>query len=223
MPTATQIRDQINSLISCLVEVGLANDQNFAYVRELGGTRTEVSFQGAEHLALTLKNREYSAVYSELQAERAFSVLMVDSAIIQMNYIFDGPNLERHRLAFLPSPFLDRFQNDPDIYLEDVLYAEVVARNIVPFPLRFDFDARQGVYEELQHPKSHLTLGQYQNCRIPVTAPLTPAHFVDFILRHLYNTAFRTYVDKLPKFDKFFEDSCLPSERSVLHVNVPAL
>lgn len=223
MPTATQIRDQINRLIAHLVEIGLVNDQNFAYVREFGGTHLEVSFQGAEHLSLTLKNREYAQVYRELQVERAFTMLMADSAIIQMNYIFNGSELERHRLAFLPSPFLERFQNDPDIYLEEVLYAEVVAKNIVPFPLRFDFDAREGVYTELHHPKSHLTLGQYENCRIPVTAPLTPSHFVDFILRHFYNTAFLTYVDRLPRFNKYFEDTYLPAERSVLHVNVPAL
>jgi hypothetical protein len=57
---------------------------------------------------------------------------------------------------------LEEFQNNPDVYLEDELYADVIAKCNVPF--------------------SYLTLGHYENCRIPVTAPLTPHWSIDFIL-----------------------------------------
>jgi hypothetical protein len=44
--------------------------------------------------------------------------------------------------------------------MADEMYAEVIMKNIVPFPLRFDFDSRTGVVRELEHPVSHLSLGQ---------------------------------------------------------------
>ncbi len=116
---------------------------------------------------------------------------MLDGALIQMSYRVKNDLVETHRLAFFPSPYLEGFQNEPDLYIEELVYAEVIWKNIVPFPLRFDFDSREGVYEELRHPKSHLTLGQYKNCRIPVCAPLTPYHFVSFLLRHFYHTAYQ--------------------------------
>ncbi|MCL6444954.1 MAG: DUF2290 domain-containing protein [Alicyclobacillus sp.] len=221
MPTPEQLVKHINAIIAHLVKVGMASDQNFVFFRDLGDGRSEVTFTGADLLSVALKDREYTEIYSELQAERAFTVLMPDGALLQLTYLFNGPELERHRLAFFPSPFLEDFQSNPEIYLEDVMYAEVVARNIVPFPLRFDFDSREGVFQELHHPKSHLTLGQYENCRIPVTAPLMPEHFVDFVLRHFYHTAFLKHADDLPRFEGSFKESVLPSERSVIHVQVP--
>jgi hypothetical protein len=42
---------------------------------------------------------------------------MPDGAIIQMMYVFKNDSLERHRLTFFPSPNLEEFQNNPDIYL----------------------------------------------------------------------------------------------------------
>lgn len=106
--------------------------------------------------------------------------------------------------------------------MEDEIYADVVARSIVPFPLRFDFDARDGVHVELTHPKSHLTLGQYENCRIPLSSALTPFWFVDFVLRNFYHTAFNKYAAQLPTFTEVFLESILAAERRVIHVQVPA-
>ena len=74
---------------------------------------------------------------------------------------------------------------------------DVIKKNIVPFPIRFDYDCRDEVVVNITHPKSHLTLGQYQNCRVPVSAPLTPYIFALFILRNFYNTAFNKYSEKI--------------------------
>ena len=143
-------------------------------------------------MQFALRNRPYGEIYQHLVQERAYNVKMLDGALIQMMYTFADRTLQRHRLAFFSAPHLENFQNDPEIYLEDEFYADVVARNIVPFPLRFDYDDQDG-HQELVHPKSHLTLGQYENCRIPVTAPMAPfglstLSFAIFITRHSRNT-----------------------------------
>ncbi len=84
------------------------------------------------------------------------------------------------------------------MYLDDEVDGDGVAGSVVPFPVRYDYDGRDGRHEELAHPKSHLTLGQYECCRIPVSAPVTPYWFVDFILGNFYDTPDRCYADKMP-------------------------
>ncbi len=222
MPTPNQIENQINGLVRYLVEVGLADDQSFAFQRSGSGNSVEITFQGAGQVSNALKNRSYDEIYKHFAQTRAYNVKLPDGAMIQMMYEFSKKALQRHRLAFFPSPHLEQFQNDPNIYLDDEVYADIVAKNIVPAPMRFDYDARNHPSQELDHPKSHMTVGQYKNCRIPVSAPITPSRFVDFILRNFYHTAFARYANDLPAHSETFADSILPSERNMVHVVIPA-
>lgn len=216
-----EVKGQIDAIVRYLVEIGLADDQNFAVRREAAGGCVEVTFPQASQVAVALKDREYVELYGQLVHARAYNVKMPDGALVQMMYWFVGGALERHRLAFFPAPHLEEFQNNPEIYLEDEIFADIVAKSIVPFPVRFDYDTREGIHKELDHPKSHLTLGQYANCRIPVTAPVPPFWFIDFILRNFYHTAFSRYAERLPSRGEPFEESILPAERGVVHVVVP--
>ena len=84
MLTVSQTRDQINTLVRYLVEVGLAGDQNFALQRLVGARHTEITFERAEHVGIALKNRSYHEIYSHLLQERAYNVKMPDGAMLQM-------------------------------------------------------------------------------------------------------------------------------------------
>lgn len=221
MPSPSQIEKQINDLITFLVRISLADDQCFAFQRAARDNLVQVTFAGSEHVSIALRNLPYDEIYSRLEQERAYNVKMLDGALVQMMYLFADETLRRHRLAFFPAPHLEEFQNNPDIYEDDEMYADVIARNIVPFPIRFDYDVQED-QEELDHPKSHLTLGQYQNCRIPVTAPVMPFRFIEFILRNFYHTAFVGQADGLPGRNGSFAESIRPAERKVVHLVVPA-
>ena len=148
---------------------------------------------------------------------------MCDGALIQMFYEFSKQQLLRHRLAFLSSFYLDEFQKAPDTYIKDEVYGDVVARKILPYPFRFDYDDRQGMSHSLKHPSSHLTLGQYQRCRIPVSAPLTPHWFVDFVLRNFYQTPDRNYADEIAPSCPSFDESLYPQERKKIHLSIPRI
>jgi hypothetical protein len=221
MLTPKQVTQQINARIGRLVEIGLSDHQAFAFMRRSGRNVSVVFDSARSASSLSMKNMAYGEMYRCLVEEQAYNVKMLDGALVQMLYEFFGSTLLRHRLAFFPAPHLDEFQNDPDIYLEDQTYGDVVARDVVPFPLRFDYDARDGRYRELLHPKSHLTLGQYERCRIPVSAPITPHWFVDFILRNFYHTAARHYADEMPPVGDVFDQTISPLERRVVHVAIP--
>ena len=221
MPTPNQIKQQINDIIAYLLEVGISDDQRYAFQRPLDGGMIDVTFEGAHHVSAALKGRAYDEIYSQLVQVRAYNVKMPDGALIQMMYRFSNSTLHSHRLAFFPSLHLEEFQNNPDIYLEEEVFADIVARNIVPFPLRFDYEANDQSAPASSHPLTHLTLGQYENCRIPVTAPMTPVRFTDFLLRSFYHTAYLKYADRLPSFSESFDESIRPAERNVVHVVTP--
>ena len=219
--TPAQIAQNITRLTSKCIELSLCNGQNYPCVNSIGSS-TDVSFPGKEHMSLALRNTPYKELYDSLLAENAFNMRMVDGALLQLSYRFQGEELISHRLAFFPSPDLAEFQNSPEVYELEELYAEIILKNIVPFPIRFDFDSDSSVYDELHHPYSHLTLGQYANCRIPVSGPLTPSAFLDFILRSFYNTTHRRYCEELPLAKGRFEETISVREQGVVHIRIPA-
>ena len=212
---------QVNRIVSYLVEISLVDDQNFAFIRDKTEGRQEVVFEGSGISVAALKDRSYEETYRILSESRSYNMRMLDGALVQMMYEFSGGSLLRHRLAFFPSPNLEEFQNNPEIYEKDEVFADIVAREIVRFPVRFDYDDGKHSEKDIGHPLSHLTLGEYQNCRIPVTSPLTPSWFMDFIVRNFYHTAAKKYADGLPKFSMIFVETISSEERDVIHVTVP--
>ena len=217
--TPSRTLSQINDLIRHLVEVGLADDQQFAFQRRTDVV--EVTFANAKHVSDALGGVPYAQVYDDFVRKRVFNVRFPDGALIQMMYTFTGGSLQQHRLAFLPAPQLEPYERDPDSYEEDHIHADIVGRNVLPLPLRFDYDSRDGRHKDLAHPRSHLTLGEYTNCRIPVSAPLAPHRFVDFVLRNFYHTRHRDFTSQLPQFSGAFAVSITDAESNVLHVKVP--
>jgi len=221
MPTPEDIRHQMEKLTADLVGLSLCDRQNFPALRDFGQGCREVGIGDRGNISFALKNVPYHEIYSELERTQTYNLRMLDGALIQMMYRFRDNQVETHRLAFFPSPFLEEFQNNPEIYLEDEIYAEVIMKNIVSFPLRFDFDCRVDVAVDVKHPRSHLTLGQYQNCRIPVSAPITPCHFIGFILRNFYNTAFCRYCTQISTFPHAFEISITDREMDLIYIQAP--
>jgi len=74
---------------------------------------------------------------------------------------------------------------------------------------------------EVTHSKSHLTLGDAKDCRIPVSAPLTPYRFLDFILRNFYQTKKHDFIKNLPQGGIKILPSISEKEKNIMHVMVP--
>jgi hypothetical protein len=214
------IKEDIDGLISELIGKGICDDSNFTAIRQTGN-KYDVTFSGSEHVSIALGDIEYGEIYSELADKRSYNMKLVDGALLQLMYRIEGGQLLQHRLAFYPSPNLLSFQDDPDAYMRDELFIEIVQRRIVPFPLRFDFDAREGVHVDVVHPKSHLTLGDVKGCRIPVSAPLTPRWFIEFILRNFYQTETHDFVSSLPLHKIHFPATITGNEMGLMHMVIP--
>ncbi|WP_454857553.1 DUF2290 domain-containing protein [Promicromonospora soli] len=207
----------ITNITTKLVETGLVDDQNFPVTREHNGVDV-VTYPNANG-SLVLGQSSYRDLYELQYAEDAYNLRMLDGALVQMSYEFRGSQIETHRLAFLPSPDLLEYQNDPELYLGEWAYADVVGGQALPVPIRLDFDGRPGVARNLVHPVTHLTLGQYQNCRIPATSPMTPGLFLDFIVRHFYTGMADPGAHFDLDFANGFDSSITDDERRLIHLH----
>ena len=220
--TPNGVTSSINGIIRYLVEAGLATDQQFAFQRTLGSGTQEVTFDGGETVGVALKGRDYEYVYDRFRRSRAYNVRMPDGALIQMMYGFVNDALMSHRLAFFPTVRLERFQREPEMYMSDELFGHELSRIVVAFPMRFDYNAAKERHRPIVHPKSHLTLGEFRECRIPVSAPVSPRWFMDFVLRNFYDTPDHRYADELPGGGSGFGRSIDPQEQAVVHLVVPS-
>ena len=216
--TPQQTLRQINELTQALVGLSLSNEQNFPATHGNPNTVFEITVSNASGISVALKNVAYRDIYGELAKARCFNIKMLDGALVSLYYRFQDRVIAEHSLSYFPSPDLEDFQNEPDLYLEDEIYADVVAKNIVPFPVRFDYSNDPAKFVDVNHPYSHLTLGQYKNCRIPVCSPLGPLAFVGFVLRNFYNTAFQKYSEKIPVSTLAFPKTITVNERKIPHI-----
>ena len=217
----TDYRDiykQIVTITNELISIGLSASQNYPASNEIGKYGHEISYLGGKDISIALKNIEYYQMYEELEKSKNYNIKMIDGALLQFLYRFDNSELISHRLAFFPSPFLDHFQNDSEVYETDEIYADIIAKNILPVAVRFDYDPQN--HQNIDHPKCHLTLGQFKNCRIPVCSPITPITFINFILRNFYNTAFKKFTNKLNFQSSLFEETITSEEKKLLHLAI---
>jgi hypothetical protein len=223
MISRAQVLMQSRQITSDLVRLSLCDAQNFPVLRELDDHIWQISIGDTAGYSIAMRHLPYREIYSSFSQQNLFNFRMIDGGLIQMLYEFRGNELLYHRLAFFPSPNLEEYQSAFEVYEADEIYADILMKEIVPFPIRFEFNRADEKHIIVHHPKSHLTLGQYKNCRIPVSGPLTPYLFMGFILRNFYNTAFKKYSDLLTPEGEVFQDSIEGEEVGIPHLRLPTL
>lgn len=212
---------QIRQVLVYLAKVGLSDDQQYPILRRGRRASTEVTFANAKLVSRAMKGTSYFDVYEEFVRHRAFSVKLLDGALVQMAYAFSDDALVRHRLAYLDSPHLIPFLKDPNNYLNGEERTLTSSRKDSPMSIRFDYDGDSNRHRDVWHPKSHLTIGHYEHCRVPVSSPLTPIQFIEFVLRHFYCTEAMDFTSGLPRSNASFPRSISRKEEDVIHVVVP--
>lgn len=219
MLNSKNVLKQIKQLTTDVIQSGLCDAQNFPLIIQRSGGITEVGISSTEN-SIFLKNILYAEMYTELLNKKHYNLKMIDGALITLLYRFQKEELIAHRLSFFPAPNLEVFQNEPELYMQDELYLEFLDKRIVTVPLRFDFDSGDA-FVPIDHPKSHLTLGQYKNCRIPVSSAISPYQFITFIMRNFYRTAQDITACNLTSFLDKFPLTIVPEEKTIVHVCTP--
>lgn len=222
MTLLSSIEKSTLSIIKALIERGLADHFTMPSVVSNNKYTGDIGFASGVDIAWAMKDQPYADLYAELIRRQQFHVMLPDGGTLQFLYKVRLDKITKHRLAFYPNPSLKPFDTDSMRYLQDSVWGHVVSEFQMPVVVRLDYESTPESYKAIQHSSSHMTLGQYPNCRIPVSSPFTPWAFTDLILRNFYSKAFeplsRANIHKcLP-----FEDCLKPDEMNHMHLRLPA-
>ena len=214
--TPGQIRQDTNKLVHHLLNLGLVIDYQDMFERK--NINTEISYGTADLFTKPRRSDAYSRIYERVSEERNFNAQFRDGAFIQMRYSFLGKSLLKHRLAFLPPPEASWSDWQRDMLAEDHELNDMFKGRREGQPLRFDFDSTD---DPRFHSKSHLTIGNFESCRIPVSTAITPYWFFHFILLNFYSTRKFDLVSNLPGTLRNFSTSITRAEKKVPHLVIP--
>lgn len=194
--TPQGVRQQLKDVYARLIFTNLSVKQFYPKERILVGGG--VSIGSLPLGSISLRDISYEAIYSEIEGNDGYHIKLPDGGLLIFQYTFDmAGSLIKHRLCYFPSFELPTVDEAPHLYENDELYGDVVLKTLVRFPIRFDYSP--GSHIDVEHPKTHLTLGQYENCRIPVDAAVSPNAFVMFMLRNFYSRSYRKNKNALDK------------------------
>ena len=192
MALLADLEKSISGIISSLVAAGAADRLNMPSVQAHNKHSGDIGLRSNIDLSLVLRDQPYGELYDELVRREFFHVLLPDGGLLQFFYKVRLGRVEKHRLAFFPCPYLRPFDTDVLTYLRDSIWGHMVTTFHVPVIVRFDFDRSDVNFIAKFHSNSHLTLGQYPNCRIPVSSPIEPWIFAEFVLRNFYAKCFKS-------------------------------
>lgn len=189
----SDVRAQLEAIFSRAIETGVSVKQNYPSISADAKTIGDL-----HATTIALKNIHYTRIYTELEQNNQYHIKLPDGGLLIFQYTFnDSAELVKHRLGYFPSPILPSVEEAPELYEYDHLYGDILLHRIVRFPVRFDFDPAN--YKPRLHPHSHLTLGQFDNCRIPASSAISPNTFLLFILRNFYFLLYRHHQNKFEK------------------------
>jgi hypothetical protein len=178
---ATQLRNLMNLLLNS--EIALAINP----IVEYGSLRKRVTWHAPLSLAGTMSSSTFATIdeYRNFLSDQMYSAVLLDGALIQMSYDFEGVEVVGHRLCYYPCPFdvdSDLLRTDPFADVIDIYQSSTAARINLRSPCRFDYDeANSGP----NHPAVHMHIIA-PNCRWAVSRPLSPGDFIRFVFRHFY-------------------------------------
>ena len=189
-----------------LLGAGFALDARQHRVDRLSSTRKAVIWTRTDERNLIANSPSRISDYMSILENQEYSYLMHDGGIIQVAYVLNRKDIEKHRLAYYPCPFqindrdFSRYGGAIIDYLTDNMLDDFEANVVLRSPIRFDFapDAAADF-----HPASHVTIND-SSCRIPARAPLTFDTFMKFVLENFYLSAWKT--DSVAKFLRFGQE-----------------
>lgn len=182
MKKKEKVFEEVRKVTQELIRCGLAEEYNPPVIKN-----NDIVWGNYKDISVYLRNMEYAAIYSEIEKSHNFNAKLPDGGMLQLMYRFDGrgTNLLSHRLAFYPSPSYEIYQNDAELYDADYIYGDILNKSVLPVIIRADY-SNEAADSDIHHPYSHVTLGEYKNCRIPMDRPVSPMQFVKFIMEHFY-------------------------------------
>ncbi len=121
-----EIEAQVRKITQTLAAKNISRASNFPK-----WDANDLVWERFKNLSFALKNERYEVLYKECLKEGDYSIVLIDGAIIQMKYRFYKDDVIEHVLAFYPSPYFERYQDNPEDFMEthfsgDEFFSEIL-------------------------------------------------------------------------------------------------
>ncbi len=182
----------------------------------------------------TFHDGDYKKTFIVASKNRDFDIMLEDGSLFQ----FTSCNENDIHYSFLHrieknmsfDEFYDEYATDENIDTIEQDYEYYLSgdkERLYTCPIRFDVAETE--YKEMYHAYAHLHIGMDTDIRIPVDKVLSPMHFVDFVIKHIYkamwdnayahNDKFKELVNCMKsQAEEIQEDKFSNIERSLLYI-----
>ncbi len=170
----------------------------------------------------TFHDGDYKKTFITASENRDYDIMLEDGSLFQftsrnendIHYSFlhrveKNMSFDEFYDTYATDENIDTIEREYEYYLlgdKDLLYA---------CPIRYDVAKTE--YTEMYHAYAHLHIGIETDIRIPVDKILSPIHFVDFVIKHMYKTKWDDAYTHNDKFKKLV--NCLKSQAENIEDN----
>lgn len=175
-------------IISEILKLRLYCDSNELIVKN-GADNTEIISWNNKKSGSILYDTSISAskMLEEILKEKQFCVELYDKSVFQFECVVKNEKIEKVRMLYLKKD--NKIWSIDELGMteanEDEMDQWFELNYGMPIMIRIDYDPSE--YIELIHSKSHMTISNSENCRIPMKTYFMFSEFVSFILWNFYN------------------------------------
>ena len=193
-------------------------------ILEVKGESTKEFSKNCYNITWNGKNSNSNIIYDnnigvdfimkELLQNQQYSILLYDRSLIQFEFIIENDIITKQRMLFIKrhNKIWDKEEIVSISALQDVDFFDYFFESEgIPTMIRIDYDQENS--RDCVHPISHMTLSNYETCRIPIKSLMSCTKFVLMILYHFYDLKIED------KFDDIVENTITENERNMIHLN----
>lgn len=208
---AELIKD-INNVLTELRKMYYIRDELGISAKDISGKGFVISFEGKSDINNIMYDIHLpvSSIMDELLRERQYTVLLYDRSIIQVEFTIKNGEIVKERLLFLKKH--NKIWDKEEIRMSDAADEDWFAdEDGIPVFLRVDYDPKSHI--ECDHAATHLTISNYETCRIPIQNVVSFSEFVRFVLFHFYGRKLEMPIFRIDKNNTITE-----LERKMIHL-----
>ena len=182
-----QFSTDYENIIKELYEKNLIRDSKSHSISEKGGriiiTRSN---KANESNILYDKHLPIETIMDTLLEKKEYNILLYDRSIIQYEFIIERGKIIKERLIFIKKHnYLWSKEEIADKDMENFEIDWFEEELGIPVVIRIDYDQENHI--DIIHPITHMTLSNYEECRIPMMGSVSLYNFINFILNFFYN------------------------------------
>ena len=170
-------------------------------------------------------SNKYEEEYYDMLSRGVYTFLMVDYTMLQYFNIYSRDTLVKQNIGYVQSPYdvpydlveVEEEEEENEKVLTKICDLGSYTR------MRFEYDPDN--FENIKHPRTHLHLGCYKDCRIPINKPMRMYDYIKFVIKNFYSKKYDDFIRTISSEHYVFNenayaDTITSDEIQEIHISV---